>query len=75
MSTLATIGNQPIFLFAGMSARQIVLVAGRNLLVEKDVTFSDFRVNDAEFEARRARARERAIASCSVRLMPAFAIT
>ena len=54
---VATIGNQPIFLFTGMSARQIVLIAGRNLLVEKDVTFSGFRVNDREFEEARAAAR------------------
>ena len=57
----ATIDNQPIFLFAGLSARQIVLIAGRNLLVEKDVSFSNFRVNDVEFERDReaARASER----------------
>ena len=57
----ATIDNQPIFLFAGLSARQIVLIAGRNLLVEKDVSFSNFRVNDMEFERDReaARASER----------------
>ncbi len=57
----ATIDNQPIFLFAGLSARQVVLIAGRNLLVEKDVSFSNFRVNDMEFERDReaARASER----------------
>ena len=54
---VATIGNQPVFLFAGMSARQIVLVAGRNLLVQKDVSFSGFRVNDIQFEEARAAAR------------------
>ena len=52
-----TIGNQPIFLFGGLTAQQIVLVAGRNLLVEKEVSFSDFMVNDAEFDARRTAAR------------------
>jgi hypothetical protein len=55
---VATIGNQPIFLFAGMSARQLVLIAGRNLLVEKNLSFSGFRINDVEFEAARAAARE-----------------
>ena len=54
---VTTIGNQPVFLFAGMSARQIVLVAGRNLLVQKDVSFGGFRVNDIEFDAARAAAR------------------
>jgi len=52
------IGNQPVFLFSGLSARQIVLIAGRNLLVEKTVSFSGFRVNDAEFDRQRASARE-----------------
>ena len=52
------IGNRPVFLFSGMNARQIVLIAGRNLLVEKSVEFSDFRVNDPDFERARASARE-----------------
>jgi hypothetical protein len=54
---VTTIENQPIFLFTGLSAKQIVLVAGRNLLVEKDVTFSGFLVNDAGFGAIRDAAR------------------
>jgi hypothetical protein len=54
---VTTIENQPVFLFAGLSARQIVLVAGRNLLVEKDVSFTAFRVNDPAFETARASAR------------------
>ncbi len=53
-----SIGNRPVFLFDRMTARQIVLIAGRNLLVEKSVEFSDFRVNDPEFERARASARE-----------------
>lgn len=54
---VATIENQPLFLLTGLSARQIVLVAGRNLLVEKEVTFSGFSVNDAGFDAQRDLAR------------------
>ena len=50
-------GNEPVFLFSGLTARQIVLIAGRNLLVEKNVTFSDFQVNDPGFEQARAAAR------------------
>src|SRR5262245_6566125 len=53
-----TVGNRPVFLFSGLSARQIVLIAGRNLLVEKSVEFSDFRVNIGEFDRERASARE-----------------
>ena len=52
------VGNRPVFLFAGLNARQIVLIAGRNLLVEKSVEFSDFRVNTGEFDRERASARE-----------------
>jgi hypothetical protein len=54
----AVVGNRPVFLFSGLSARQILLIAGRNLLLEKDVTFSEFRVNTPEFERERASARE-----------------
>jgi hypothetical protein len=54
----AVVGNRPVFLFSGLSARQILLIAGRNLLLEKDVAFSEFRVNDAEFSRQRASARE-----------------
>lgn len=52
------IGTRPIFLFTGLTAHQIVLVAGRNLLVEKRVAFSDFRVNDPAFALKRAAARD-----------------
>ena len=55
---VVTIANQPVFLFTGLTGRQIVLMAGRNMLVEKSVTFSDFRVNDESFEEARASARE-----------------
>lgn len=54
---VATIGNRPVFLFTGLDARQIMLIAGRNLLVEKRVAFSDFRVNDDGFADLRTEAR------------------
>jgi hypothetical protein len=54
---VATIGNRPIFLFTALTARQIMLIAGRNLLVEKSVTFTDFQVNPSGFEGSRAEAR------------------
>ena len=54
---VTSLGNRPIFLFADLTARQIVLIAGRNILVEKTVAFSDFRVNDPGFEEARASAR------------------
>ncbi len=54
---VAAIGNRPVFLFTGLTARQIVMIAGRNLLVEKMVAFDDFRINDPAFEEARASAR------------------
>jgi len=58
---VTTIDGRPVFLFDSLTARQIVLIAGRNLLVEKSVTFSDFAVNGSDFiEARQsARASDR----------------
>jgi len=54
---VATIDDRPVFLFAGMTARQILMVAGRNVLVEKAVTFSNFHVNRPEFDVSRTAAR------------------
>jgi hypothetical protein len=54
---ILSIGNRPVFLFAGLTARQIVLIAGRNILVEKIVAFESFRVNDPSFDEARTGAR------------------
>ncbi|MEO7790176.1 MAG: hypothetical protein ABIX28_11455 [Vicinamibacterales bacterium] len=54
---VASIGNRPVFLFTGLTARQIMLIAGRNLLVEKSVAFTEFRVNPDNFEGSREEAR------------------
>ena len=52
---VVSVEGTPLFLFEGLTARQIVMIAGRNLLVEKSVSFSDFVVNGADFvEARQA---------------------
>ena len=56
---VANIGGRPVFLFSRMSARQILMVAGRNVLVEKTVGFTNFQVNHRDF----AEARESARAS------------
>src|SRR5439155_3768429 len=50
--------NRPVFLFDSLTARQLVLIAGRNLLLEKSVSFSDFSVNNPQFDGERASARE-----------------
>jgi hypothetical protein len=54
---VASVDGNPLFLFEGMIARQIVMIAGRNLLVEKSVKFSDFVVNGADFAELRQAAR------------------
>ena len=74
-SAVLTVGNRPVFLFSALTARQIMLLAGRNLLVEKRVEFSDFRVNEPEFERERDSARESRRVSCSARPPPVCATT
>jgi hypothetical protein len=54
---VAGIGARPVFLFTRMSARQILMVAGRNVLVEKSVTFTNVQVNQRDFAAARDAAR------------------
>ncbi len=47
----------PVRLLTSLTARQIVLIAGRNLLLEKATTFSNFHVNGADFIELREAAR------------------
>jgi hypothetical protein len=54
---VATLEDRPIFLFTGLTARQIILMAGRNILVEKTVAFTDFEINTPDFELAREEAR------------------
>lgn len=51
------VGETPVYLFSKLVSRQIMSIAGRNLLVEKQVVFSEFRVNDESFDSRREQAR------------------
>ena len=52
---VAELEGSSLFLLTRLTARQIVLIAGRNLLLEKASTFTDFAVNDESFhEARSA---------------------
>ncbi|HEY7056086.1 MAG TPA: hypothetical protein VH458_06160 [Vicinamibacterales bacterium] len=53
-----SIDGRPIFLLMSLSARQIVMIAGRNLLVERSVAFRDVKVNDASFLDARGGARK-----------------
>jgi hypothetical protein len=50
-------GGRQIFLPIETVTRQIVLIAGRNILVEKATRFSDYQLNPEDFEARRVEAR------------------
>lgn len=52
-----TLEGQPIFLMTRLIGRQIMLIAGRNLMVERGIRFNDFQLNPADFEAQRASAR------------------
>lgn len=49
--------GRTLSMFTRLVARQIMLVAGRNLLVERDVRFSNFRVNASDFASARAASR------------------
>ncbi len=46
-----------LYLLSKFDSRQIFLIAGRNLLVERQSRFSDFSINSPEFEAGRQAAR------------------
>ena len=50
-------GGHEFWLPARIDSRQILLIAGRNLLVEKDAVFSSFSVNGSDFLDRRQAAR------------------
>jgi hypothetical protein len=49
--------GREFWLTTRIDSKQIVLIAGRNLLVEKDVVFSDFAINPRDFVERRHEAR------------------
>jgi hypothetical protein len=49
--------GRPLSMFTRLVGRQIMLVAGRNLLVEREVNFSNFRVNAPDFASGRAASR------------------
>jgi hypothetical protein len=53
----AMVGEQPLYLLSHFTSRQIMLIGGRNLLVERIVRFSDFEVNSPSFSERREASR------------------
>lgn len=50
--------GQPIHLMTRLVGRQIMLIAGRNLMVERGIRFDAFQLNPADFETQRAGARK-----------------
>jgi len=57
LSPVAFVDGRPVFLPTRLANKQLFLIAGRNLLVEREVTFSDFAVNSEDFVEARAGAR------------------
>ena len=56
---VAEIEGFPVRLLTRLTARQIILIAGRNLLLEKATTLTEFHVNDEAFAELRGAARQR----------------
>jgi hypothetical protein len=55
--TVTTIDGRPVVLLTELIARQIVMIAGRNLMLEKHAQFDSFRVNADDFLDLRQAAR------------------
>lgn len=50
-------GGRTLSLFSRLVNRQILLIAGRNLLLEREIHFSDFKLNSPDFKEARATSR------------------
>jgi hypothetical protein len=55
--TVGLVDDQPVYLFTKLVSQQLMQIAGRNVLVVREVTFSDFRLNVETFERDRSEAR------------------
>ncbi len=53
----AELEGHPLSMFTRLVGRQILMIAGRNLLVEREVRLSNFRVNSPDFRQARAASR------------------
>src|SRR5690606_23068399 len=56
-SVTGTAGGRPVMLLTELVGRQSLLIAGRNLLLERQVRFENFRINPEDFDTRRNAAR------------------
>jgi MucB/RseB N-terminal domain len=52
-----SIGERPIWLLNRLSSKQIFLIAGRSVLIEREVRLTDFVLNSSEFDRDRSAAR------------------
>jgi hypothetical protein len=55
-TAMSEAGAKPVYLLSTLISRQLFLIAGRNILVERISRFSDFEINPPDFDARRKRA-------------------
>jgi hypothetical protein len=55
--SVGSVNDQPIYQFTNLRSQQLMQIAGRNVLVVREVAFSDFRLNVETFQRERAQAR------------------
>jgi hypothetical protein len=55
--SVGRVNDQPIHLFTRLRSQQLMQLAGRNVLVVREVAFSDFRLNVETFQSERTQAR------------------
>jgi hypothetical protein len=55
---IASTGGEPVYLPAHIATTDVLLIAGRNLVLEKTTAFRDVRLDPPEFESVREAARE-----------------
>ena len=55
--SVGQVKDEPIYLFSNLRSQQLMQIAGRNVLVVREVAFSDFRLNVETFQSDRAQAR------------------
>jgi hypothetical protein len=52
------LGGQPIWLLTRLLSQQVFLIAGRSVLIEREVHLTDIELNPSDFESRRSAARD-----------------
>jgi hypothetical protein len=57
-AAVGSAGGRPVHLLRKLTSRQIILIAGRNLLLEREVRFDGYTLNPPSFAARREASRK-----------------